>query len=76
MSIREHGGAVRFWRNKMTGQRACLCRDETLLHLVHGKWQPLIKPVPWLDDWEDDTRPSISAAITRTNREARRGSKT
>lgn len=78
MSIREHGGAVRYWRHK-TGQRAVLCADNAVLVLRGGRWSGpgigagiavgMIEADPL---WEEDTRSAMSAAITRTNRDARR----
>lgn len=83
MSIREHGGAVRYWRHDKSGQRAVLCQDGKVLMLRGGRWKepvwhPLavaFDPVETLQkdtEWEEDTRSSMSAAITRTGREARR----
>ena len=74
MSISEHGGAVRYWRNN-DGRRACLCQDGPILLLVHGKWNGVANEPPEAGyGWETDTRPSVSAAITRTTRYARRRS--
>ena len=74
MSIRAHGGAVRYWRHKDNPKRrACLCQDGVILILKHGKWDSPENGHA-AEEWEEDTRSSVSAAITRTNREARRGS--
>lgn len=75
MSIREHGGAVRFWRQDK--RRAVLCADGTILVMINGRWRERDLRTDTMREqgWETDTRPSASAAITRTTREAwRRGS--
>ena len=77
MSIREHGGAARYWVN-LDGGRVVLCLDGTLLVMRRSRWKVYDEAtVEMLDRnpyWRQDTRPGIAAAITRTNREARRGS--
>lgn len=83
MSIREHGGAVRYWRREEDGARAVLCRDGyVLLYRKGGRWRVpiefmanmrlLIEMLEQDREWQSDTRPSMTAAITRTGREARR----
>lgn len=77
-TIKENGGAVRFWRQKHGDGRAVLCRNGVTL-IRHGRndWNKIA--VPWTDidhdpRWIPDTRPVITAVITRTNRDARRKS--
>ena len=57
------------------GARAVLCADGVILEMIKGRWQDKsLKPAMmnhW-NGWKTDTRPSVSAAITRTTREARR----
>ena len=75
MSIREHGGAVRYWVHE-DGTPAVLCVDGKILTMRKSRWQEWLDAKPELLDsiaaWKTDTRPSLSAAITRTTREARR----
>ena len=78
MSIRDNGGAVRYWRHYPTGKRAVLCANGKILELINGRWlDRALQPAMmnhW-NGWQTDTRPSVSAAITRTTRDAmRRGS--
>lgn len=90
MSIREHGGAVRYWRHKTNGSRAVLCADGKVLMLRGTRWrEPLtvqliaaataqqgdyvaLNMIERNTEWQEDTRSAMSAAITRTGREARR----
>jgi hypothetical protein len=79
VSIKAHGGAVRYWITLDGRNRAVLCTDGTILiRITSGsRWReaPLYMTTDVLDnrsDWQADTRPTISSAITRTNREARR----
>lgn len=84
MSIRDHGGAVRYWRHVVSQRRVVECADGKLLYLRGGRWRDAsiigpgnTAPMTIFDfatnpQWEKDTRSALSAAITRTNREARR----
>lgn len=88
MSIRANGGAVRYWRHKWksNAHRAVLCRNGKVLILWSGRWQEaragldysklvdgtVLNMLETNTEWENDTRPSMTAAITRTGREARR----
>lgn len=76
MSLKAHGGAVRYWVHE-GGSRAVLCTDGAVMRLKASRWREWPGMTPDLIDsnkgWRTDTRPSLSGAITRTNREARRG---
>jgi hypothetical protein len=77
MSIRAHGGAKRYWIHK-GGNRAVLCLDGLILFMERngGRWKETAMIEAGMDrehGWLEDTRAELSAAITRTNREARRG---
>lgn len=75
MSIREHGGAVRYWKHQPSGKRAVLCGDGVILEFINGRWRNRALQVSMMHQWNgwlNDTGPSVSAAITRTTREARR----
>ena len=75
MSIKEHGGAVHYWVHE-DGTRAVLCVDGKILTMRQSRWHVWEAGTPELLDsirgWRRDIRSTLSAAITRTNREARR----
>ena len=77
MSIRDHDGAVRYWRHTASGRRAVLCGDGVVLENIGGRWVERGLRAAMMhhwNGWETDTRPSVTAAITRTTRDARRRS--
>ena len=76
MSIKANGGAVRYWRNVGDGVRAVLCSNGKILLYMRSRWRESefldAKSLDGSEFWKSDTRPSLSAAITRTSRAARR----
>ena len=74
-TISANGGAERYWRHEPTGTRACLCRNGRLL-IFQGRWRfaksTTLETIERDSRWQPDTRPVISAAVTRTSREALR----
>jgi hypothetical protein len=75
MSIKAHGGAVQYWVHEVRHHRVVMCNDGIMLELGSGgRWRVSELKMWALKDlgYVPDTRPSLSAAITRTNREARR----
>jgi hypothetical protein len=75
-TITANGGAVLFWRNAMTGERAVACQRLLLLQPYRGaRWQLTTRdPAEMTRDrgWRVDAAIPAQAAVTRTNREARR----
>ena len=74
MNISDHGGAVRYWVHD-DGTRAVLCQDGKIMMMSRSRWRVTDTQPEHLDSnrlWKTDTRRSLSSAITRTNREARR----
>jgi hypothetical protein len=77
VSIKAHGGAVRYWVLRHTPVRFVLCNDGVVLCNRGGSRWHETAPEMRIEDFEHpqyrvDTRPTISSAITRTNRAARR----
>jgi hypothetical protein len=74
-TIRANGGSVRYWHNGHGG-RAVLCKNGKVLVMgSRSKWLDSGRTVEEIERepiWQADTRTSLSAAITRTSREARR----
>lgn len=78
-TIRANGGAERYWRHATTGTRLVLCRNGEFLINPGGASRWVFAKEPYTLEmierdprWQADTRPTISAAVTRTTREARR----
>ena len=73
-TLRAHGGAVRYWKHRDSGVRAVMCNDGMILVLERSRWRadPALRANDMRNDfWEPDTRPVLSAAISRTVRQAR-----
>lgn len=74
-AISANGGVERYWRHAQTGRRLVLCRNGRIL-IHRGRWRierdMTLEAIERDARWQQDTRPVLSAAITRTTREAMR----
>jgi len=77
-TITANGGAVRFWKNRATGERAVLCCNGRILLLPahpYARWHLTTRdPAELARDprWRVDTAIAATRSITRTNRDSRR----
>ena len=77
-TITANGGAVRFWRNFATGERAVLCCNGRILLLSarpYARWKRSTRDQAELardPRWRADTTDAATRSITRTNRDSRR----
>lgn len=77
ITIIDHGGAIRFWRNYSTRAHLVLCKDGTVLIRAHGgAWQVTSGGVEQLKilapSWEWDDSKGARLAIRTTQERARR----
>ena len=74
-TISANGGAARYWKHAQTGRRLVLCRNGRIL-IHRGRWrfdrEITLEMIERDVRWQPDTRPILSAAVTRTTREALR----
>ena len=73
-TIKSYGGAERYWRDRH-GDRLVLCRNgKVMLRRANGaRWLAVPDEFPLVkEEWQDDTRPVMRAAVTKTTRQARR----
>jgi len=77
-AISANGGARRYWRHEPTGTRLVLCGNgQFLVNRGGGRWRLPREAYSLAQleadaSWQPDTRPVVSAAVTRTGRQARR----
>ena len=72
-TIKSYGGAERYWRKPGSGDRLVLCRNGVYMIRKEGvaRWARYTAPFV-ISEWQDDTRPVMRAAVTKTTRQARR----
>lgn len=80
-TLRDHGGAVRYWRDE-GGARLVLCGNGAfLVSRAGGRWRGVTRPQEIAEitvdlynqrRWSIDAGKSARAAVTRTGRAARR----